>query len=145
MTVIKDGYHGDTSRMYFVGEPGIPARRLCEITYESMWRGIKEIKPGKRLGDIGHAIQQFAEKHGYSVVRELLRSQHRHKLPRRTTSASLRRSPYGVNAEAGMVFTVKPMINAGKRDTEQMADGWTIVTEGSSLSAQWERTGIGDR
>jgi methionyl aminopeptidase len=140
VTVIKDGYHGDTSRMYFVGEPGIPARRLCEITYESMWRGIEEIKPGKRLGDIGHAIQQFAEKHGYSVVREFCGHGIGTNFHEEPQVLHYGKAHTGLTLEAGMVFTVEPMINAGKAPIRQMADGWTIVTKDHSLSAQWEHT-----
>ena len=114
VTVIKDQYHGDTSRMYYVGEPGIQARRLCEITYESMWRGIEEIKPGKHLGDIGHAIQQFAESHGYSVVREFCGHGIGAKFHEEPQVLHYGRAGTGLELKAGMIFTVEPMINAGK-------------------------------
>jgi methionyl aminopeptidase len=140
ITVIKDGWHGDTSRMFFVGEPSIAARRLCEITYECMWLGIEAIRPGAHLGDVGAAIQAHAERHGFSVVREFCG----HGIGRR-----FHEEPqvlhYGRpgTLEAlvpGMIFTVEPMINAGRREIREMADGWTIVTKDHSLSAQWEHT-----
>ena len=140
VTVIKDGFHGDTSRMFCVGEPSIAARRLCEVTYEAMWLGIRQVRAGATLGDIGHAIQVFAEKHGYSVVREFCG----HGIGRR-----FHEEPqvlhYGKpgsldRLQAGMMFTVEPMINAGRRDIRELADGWTIVTKDHSLSAQWEHT-----
>ncbi|HEX8874241.1 MAG TPA: type I methionyl aminopeptidase [Nitrosospira sp.] len=140
ITVIKDGYHGDTSRMYYVGEPGIQARRLCEITYESMWRGIEEIRAGKQLGDIGHAIQRFAESHGYSIVREFCGHGIGTKFHEEPQVLHYGRPHTGLKLEAGMVFTVEPMVNAGKAPIRQMADGWTIVTKDHSLSAQWEHT-----
>ncbi|MDE2366173.1 MAG: type I methionyl aminopeptidase [Betaproteobacteria bacterium] len=140
VTVIKDGYHGDTSRMYYVGEPGIQARRLCEITYESMWRGIEEIRAGKQLGDIGHAIQRFAESQGYSIVREFCGHGIGTKFHEEPQVLHYGRAHTGLKLEAGMVFTVEPMVNAGKAPIRQMADGWTIVTKDHSLSAQWEHT-----
>jgi methionyl aminopeptidase len=140
VTVIKEEYHGDTSRMYYVGEPGNPARRLCEITYESMWRGIEEIKPGKHLGDIGHAIQSFAESHGYSVVKEFCGHGIGAKFHEEPQVLHYGRVGTGLELKAGMIFTVEPMINAGKAGIRQMADGWTIVTKDHSLSAQWEHT-----
>ncbi|SEP11286.1 type I methionyl aminopeptidase [Nitrosovibrio sp. Nv6] len=140
VTVIKEGYHGDTSRMYYVGQPVNPARRLCEITYESMWRGIEEIKPGKHLGDIGHAIQTFAESHGYSVVREFCGHGIGAKFHEEPQVLHYGRAGTGLELKAGMIFTVEPMINAGKAGIRQMADGWTIVTKDHSLSAQWEHT-----
>ncbi|SCY52893.1 methionine aminopeptidase, type I [Nitrosospira sp. Nl5] len=140
VTVIKNAYHGDTSRMYYVGEPGIQARRLCEITYESMWRGIEEIKPGKRLGDIGQAIQQFAESHGCSVVREFCGHGIGAKFHEEPQVLHYGRAGTGLQLKTGMIFTVEPMINAGKAAIRQMADGWTIVTKDHSLSAQWEHT-----
>jgi methionyl aminopeptidase len=140
VTVIKDQYHGDTSRMFFVGEPGIQARRLSEITYESMWRGIEEIKPGKHLGDVGHAIQRFAEGQGYSVVREFCGHGIGAKFHEDPQVLHYGRPGTGLELKAGMIFTVEPMINAGKAPIRQMADGWTIVTKDHSLSAQWEHT-----
>jgi methionyl aminopeptidase len=140
VTVIKDQYHGDTSRMFFVGEPGIQAKRLCEITYESMWRGIEEIKPGKHLGDVGHAIQRFAESQGYSVVREFCGHGIGAKFHEDPQVLHYGHPGTGLELKAGMIFTVEPMINAGKAPIRQMADGWTIVTKDHSLSAQWEHT-----
>jgi methionyl aminopeptidase len=140
VTVIKDAYHGDTSRMYYVGEPRIQAKRLCEITYESMWRGIEEIKSGKHLGDIGHAIQQFAEGHGYGVVKEFCGHGIGTKFHEEPQVLHYGRAGTGIELKAGMIFTVEPMINAGKAAIRQMADGWTIVTKDHSLSAQWEHT-----
>jgi methionyl aminopeptidase len=140
VTVIKDQYHGDTSRMFYVGEPGIQARRLCEVTYECMWRGIEEIRPGKHLGDIGQAIQSFAEGHGYSVVREFCGHGIGSKFHEEPQVLHYGRAGTGLELKAGMVFTVEPMINAGKAPIRQMADGWTIVTKDHSLSAQWEHT-----
>jgi len=140
VTVIKDQYHGDTSRMFYVGEPGIQAKRLCEVTYECMWRGIDEIKPGKHLGDIGQAIQRFAESHGYSVVREFCGHGIGAKFHEEPQVLHYGRAGTGLELKAGMIFTVEPMINAGKAPIRQMADGWTIVTKDHSLSAQWEHT-----
>jgi methionyl aminopeptidase len=140
VTVIKDQYHGDTSRMFYVGEPGIQARRLSEVTYECMWRGIEEIKPGKHLGDVGHAIQRFAESQGYSVVREFCGHGIGAKFHEDPQVLHYGRPGTGLELKPGMIFTVEPMINAGKAPIRQMADGWTIVTKDHSLSAQWEHT-----
>ena len=140
VTVIKDGYHGDTSRMYYVGEAPIQAKRLCEITYESMWRGIDEIKPNKHLGDIGYAIQNFAENLGCSVVKEFCGHGIGTKFHDDPQVLHYGRAGTGLQLKAGMIFTVEPMINAGKASIRQMADGWTIVTKDHSLSAQWEHT-----
>jgi methionyl aminopeptidase len=140
VTVIKDGWHGDTSRMYVVGEGSIAAKRLCTFTYEAMWRGITKVKPGIRLGDIGHAIQTFAENAGFSVVREFCGhgiGSRFHEEPQ-----VLHYGKPGTLDELvpGMVFTIEPMINAGRREIREMGDGWTIVTRDRSLSAQWEHT-----
>jgi methionyl aminopeptidase len=140
ITVIKDGYHGDTSRMFYVGEPSIQAKRLCEITYECMWLGIAKVKPGAALGDIGHAIQTYAEKQGYSVVREFCGHGIGKKFHEDPQILHYGRPGAGLKLQAGMMFTVEPMINAGKRDIKQLNDGWTIVTKDHSLSAQWEHT-----
>ena len=141
VTVIKNDYHGDTSRMYYVGEPPIQAKRLCEITYESMWRGIEEIKPGKYLGDIGHAIQSFAESRGCSIVREFCGHGIGTEFHEDPQVLHYGRAGTGLQLKAGMIFTVEPMINAGKAPIRQLADGWTIVTKDHSLSAQWEQIG----
>ncbi len=140
ITVIKDGYHGDTSRMFCVGEPSIQARRLCEITYECMWLGIAKVKPGATLGDIGHTIQSYAEKNGYSVVREFCGHGIGKKFHEDPQVLHYGRPGAGLKLQAGMIFTIEPMINAGKRDIKQLNDGWTIVTKDHSLSAQWEHT-----
>ncbi|TAK91985.1 MAG: type I methionyl aminopeptidase [Burkholderiaceae bacterium] len=140
VTVIKDGYHGDTSRMFSIGEPSIAARRLSEITFECMWLGIAKVRPGATLGDIGHVIQQYAEKNGYSVVREFCGhgiGKQFHEDPQ-----VLHYGKPGTleTLKAGMTFTIEPMINAGRRDIRELGDGWTIVTKDHSLSAQWEHT-----
>ncbi len=140
ITTIKNGWHGDTSRMFCVGEPSIQAKRLCDITYECMWSGIRQVKPGVTLGDIGFAIQRHAEKNGYSVVREFCGhgiGQVFHEDPQ---VLHYGKPGAGLKLKTGMVFTIEPMINAGKRDIRQLGDGWTIVTKDHSLSAQWEHT-----
>jgi methionyl aminopeptidase len=140
ITVIKDGYHGDTSRMFYVGQPSIQARRLCDVTYECMWRGIESVKPGAALGDIGYAIQTHAEHNGYSVVREFCGHGIGARFHEEPQILHYGRPGTGMRLEAGMTFTIEPMINAGKPDIRQLADGWTIVTKDHSLSAQWEHT-----
>jgi len=140
ITVIKDGYHGDTSRMFCIGEPSIQAKRLCEVTYQCMWRGIEAVKPGAHLGDVGYAIQYHAESHGYSVVREFCGhgiGQQFHEEPQ---VLHYGRPGTGLPLTPGMTFTIEPMINAGKPGIRQLNDGWTIVTKDHSLSAQWEHT-----
>jgi methionyl aminopeptidase len=140
VTVIKDGYHGDTSRMYFVGESSIAARRLCEVTYDCMWLGIEQVRPGATIGDIGHAIQTHAEKHGYSVVREFCGHGIGRKFHEEPQILHYGKPGTLEKLVAGMTFTVEPMINAGRREIKELADGWTIVTKDHSLSAQWEHT-----
>ena len=140
VTVIKDGWHGDTSRMFYVGEPSVQARRLCEVTYECMWKGIDVIRPGATLGDIGFAIQKHAESNGFSVVREFCGHGIGKRFHEEPQILHYGRAGQGLKLQAGMTFTVEPMINAGKRDIRQLADGWTIVTADHSLSAQWEHT-----
>jgi methionyl aminopeptidase len=140
VTVIKDGWHGDSSRMFLVGEVSIAARRLAAITYDAMWHGIMQVKPGAHLGDIGHAIQRFAEGLGFSVVREFCGhgiGERFHEDPQ-----VLHYGKPGTLEELkpGMTFTIEPMINAGRREIKEMGDGWTIVTKDHSLSAQWEHT-----
>ncbi len=140
ITVIKDGWHGDTSRMFQVGETSIAAKRLCAMTYDAMWHGIVQVKPGARLGDIGWAIQKFAESNGFSVVREFCGhgiGQGFHEEPQ---VLHYGKPGTGEELKAGMTFTIEPMINAGRRDIKEMGDGWTIVTKDHSLSAQWEHT-----
>jgi len=140
ITTIKDGWHGDTSRMFCVGEPSIQARRLCEVTYQAMWRGIRTVKQGARLGDIGHAIQSFVEPLGYSVVREFCGHGLGRKFHEEPQVLHYGKAGTGIELEAGMIFTIEPMINAGKAAIKQLGDGWTIVTKDHSLSAQWEHT-----
>jgi methionyl aminopeptidase len=140
VTVIKDGWHGDTSRMYYVGEPSVQAKRLCEVTYECMWKGIDVVRPGATLGDIGFAIQKHAEANGFSVVREFCGHGIGKRFHEEPQILHYGRPGQGMKLAAGMTFTVEPMINAGKRDIRQLADGWTIVTADHSLSAQWEHT-----
>ena len=140
ITVIKDGFHGDTSRMFYVGEPSIQARRLCEIIYESMWLGIKKVKPGNFLGDIGFVIQNHAEKNGFSVVREFCGHGIGKVFHEDPQVLHYGNPGQGLKLIAGMVFTIEPMINAGKKDIKMLSDGWTVVTKDRSLSAQWEHT-----
>jgi methionyl aminopeptidase len=140
ITVIKDGYHGDTSRMYYAGEPSIQAKRLCNITFEAMWRGILKVKPGAYLGDVGHAIQTYAENQGYSIVREFCGHGIGKRFHEEPQVLHYGRPATGVKLTPGMIFTIEPMINAGRREIRQLGDGWTIVTRDHSLSAQWEHT-----
>ncbi len=140
VTVIKDGYHGDTSRMYFVGEPSIAARRLSEVTYDCMWLGIAQVRPGATIGDIGHAIQVHAEQNGYSVVREFCGHGIGRKFHEEPQILHYGKPGTLETLVAGMIFTIEPMINAGRREIKELADGWTIVTKDHSLSAQWEHT-----
>jgi methionyl aminopeptidase len=140
VTVIKDGWHGDTSRMFIVGDGSIAAKRLCSITYEAMWRGIVKVKPGARLGDIGHAIQTFAENQGFSIVREFCGHGIGQKFHEEPQVLHYGRPGTLEELVPGMVFTIEPMINAGRREIRETGDGWTIVTKDRSLSAQWEHT-----
>lgn len=141
ITVItQSGYYGDTSRMFSIGEPSILAKRLSQITYECMWLGIAQVKPGCTLGDIGHAIQSHAEHAGYSVVREYCGhgiGQVFHDEPQ---IVHYGKPGLGEKLHEGMTFTIEPMINAGKRDIRTMPDQWTVKTKDRSLSAQWEHT-----
>jgi methionyl aminopeptidase len=140
VTVIKDGWHGDTSRMFVVGEGSIAARRLCQMTYEAMWHGIVKVKPGARLGDIGHTIQTFAEANGFSVVREFCGHGIGQKFHEEPQVLHYGRPGTLEELVPGMVFTIEPMINIGKREIRETGDGWTIVTKDRTLSAQWEHT-----
>ncbi|PZQ19767.1 MAG: type I methionyl aminopeptidase [Rhodanobacter denitrificans] len=140
VTVIRDGWHGDTSRMYFVGQPSVLARRLVDTTLEAMLRGIAQVRPGATLGDIGHAIQRHAESNGFSVVREYCGhgiGQIYHEDPQ---VLHYGQAGAGLRLEKGMTFTIEPMLNAGKPQTRLLPDGWTVVTRDHSLSAQWEHT-----
>ncbi|MFA6015849.1 MAG: type I methionyl aminopeptidase [Gallionellaceae bacterium] len=140
ITTIKNGYHGDTSRMFYVGEPSIQAKRLCESTHEAMWRGIRAVKQGATLGDIGYAIQSFVEGLGYSVVREFCGHGIGKKFHEEPQVLHYGKPNSGKRLEAGMIFTIEPMVNAGKAGIKQLGDGWTVVTKDHSLSAQWEHT-----
>jgi methionyl aminopeptidase len=140
VTVIRDGYHGDTSRMYCVGKPPVLAERLVRVTHEAMWTAIELVRPGARLGDIGHAIQKRAEAEGFSVVREYCGhgiGRIYHEDPQ---VLHYGQPDTGTQLREGMTFTIEPMINAGKRHVQLMKDGWTVVTKDHSLSAQWEHT-----
>jgi len=140
ITTIKEGYHGDTSRMFYVGEPSIQARRLCESTYEAMWRGIRTVKAGSTLGNIGHAVQSFAEGLSYSIVKEFCGHGIGKKFHEEPQVLHYGKPNSGIRLEAGMIFTIEPMVNAGKAAIKQLGDGWTVVTKDHSLSAQWEHT-----
>jgi methionyl aminopeptidase len=138
VAVIKDGWYGDTSRMYFVGEPGLLARRLVRTTYQAMRAGILAVRPGATLGDVGHAIQSVAHREGFSVVREFCGHGIGTVYHDEPQVLHYGRPGTGLVLEPGMIFTVEPMLNAGKPGTKQLADGWTVVTKDRSLSAQWE-------
>jgi methionyl aminopeptidase len=140
VTVIRDGFHGDTSRMYFVGNAAIHARRLTSACHEAMWEGIRQVKPGARLGDIGHAIQTYAERDGFSVVREYCGHGIGRVYHEDPQVLHYGKPGTGLELATGMTFTIEPMINAGKRDVRLLPDGWTVVTKDQSLSAQWEHT-----
>ena len=140
VTVIKEGFHGDTSRMYFVGKPAVQAQRLTESCFEAMWRGIEQVRPGAHLGDIGHAIQILAESRNFSVVREYCGhgiGRIYHEDPQVLHYGE---PGTGLELKTGMTFTIEPMINAGRRHVRLLPDGWTVVTKDHSLSAQWEHT-----
>jgi methionyl aminopeptidase len=140
VTVIKDGWHGDTSRMYFVGTPSEQVQRLVDTTYSAMMAGIRAVRPGARLGDVGHAIQKLAEAAGYSVVRDYCGHGIGRVYHEDPQVLHYGRPDTGLVIKEGMTFTVEPMINAGGPDTDGLKDGWTVVTADGSLSAQWEHT-----
>ena len=140
ITVIKDGYHGDTSKMFVVGKPSIMAERLIRVTQECMYLGLKKVKNGVRLGDIGHVIQQHAEKHSYSVVREYCGHGIGREMHEEPQILHYGKAGTGLTLKPGMVFTIEPMINQGDRRVKQKSDGWTVVTKDKKLSAQWEHT-----
>lgn len=140
ITVIKDGYHGDTSRMFFIGEPSIRAKRLVDICKQCMQAGIDLVRPGIRLGDIGHVIQKHAEGNGFSVVREYCGHGIGRVFHEEPQVLHYGQPDTGMTLEAGMTFTIEPMLNAGKKETRLMPDQWTVVTRDRSLSAQWEHT-----
>ena len=138
VTVIKDGWHGDTSRMYCVGTPSVMAKRLVDVTREAMWRGIRAVKPGATLGDVGHAIQQYAEAERFSVVREYCGHGIGKVYHDEPQVLHYGRPGEGLVLKPGMTFTIEPMINEGTRYTRVLPDGWTVVTKDRKLSAQWE-------
>ena len=140
ITVIKDGFHGDTSRIFHVGRPSIKARRLARITFEAMWAGIRQIAPGKRLGDIGHAIQTLAESRGLSIVREYCGHGIGRVFHEPPNVLHHGKPDTGMTLREGMTITVEPMINEGRPETRLLPDGWTVVTRDRKLSAQWEHT-----
>jgi methionyl aminopeptidase len=140
ITVIKGGFHGDTSRMFFVGKPTIQAKRLAHVAYEGMWLGIEQIAPGKRLGDIGHAVQQHIEKNRFSIVREYCGHGIGRVFHEDPQVLHYGQAGTGYVLREGMTLTVEPMVNAGKRNVKLLPDGWTVVTKDHKLSAQWEHT-----
>ena len=140
ITVIKDSYHGDTSKMFFVGEATIKAKRLVKITQECLYLGIKEVAPGAHLGDIGHAIQKYAESNGFSVVQEFCGHGIGRNFHEDPQVLHYGKPGAGEEIKAGMIFTIEPMINQGKRYVKVLPDGWTAVTKDHSLSAQFEHT-----
>ncbi|MEN8205955.1 MAG: type I methionyl aminopeptidase [Pseudomonadota bacterium] len=140
ITVIKDGFHGDTSKMFFAGEPTVAAARLARISHECMKIGIDMVKPGIRLGDIGYAIQQHAESQHYSIVREYCGHGIGREFHEDPQVLHYGKPGTGMTLEPGMTFTIEPMVNAGKRYTKLLPDGWTVVTKDHNLSAQWEHT-----
>lgn len=140
ITLEKNGYIADSSKMYMIGDVSPQARKLVKETYNALWKGIKQVKPGARLGDIGHAVQQHAESHGYSVVREYCGhgiGQEMHEDPQ---VLHVGRAGTGMMLKEGMTFTIEPMINQGTHRTKTKKDGWTVVTRDKKLSAQWEHT-----
>jgi methionyl aminopeptidase len=140
ITVIKDGYHGDTSAMFLVGKVDTHAERLVRITQECLYRAIELVRPGARLGDIGCVIQQHAEGNYYTVVREYCGHGIGAQFHEEPQVLHYGRPGTGLRLEPGLIFTIEPMVNAGRREVRELADGWTIVTKDHSLSAQWEHT-----
>jgi len=140
VTVIKNGWHGDTSRMYFVGTPSVMAKRLVDVTREALFRGIRAVKPGATLGDVGHAIQTYAEAQRFSVVREYCGHGIGMVYHDEPQVLHFGRPGEGIVLAEGMTFTIEPMINEGSHRTKILPDGWTVVTKDRKLSAQWEHT-----
>lgn len=140
ITVIKDGLHGDSSRMFHVGKANVQGKRVADIAREALWRGIAEVKPGSQLGDIGHAIQTYVESHRCSVVREYCGHGIGRVFHEDPQVLHYGRPGTGIELQPGMTFTIEPMVNAGKRGVRLLPDGWTVVTKDHSLSAQWEHT-----
>ena len=140
ITVIKDDFHGDTSKMFAIGKPTILANRLIDTTYDALWTGIREVKPGAYLGDIGHSIQTLVEAAGYSIVREYCGHGIGRRFHEDPQVLHYGKRGTGVQLQPGMCFTIEPMVNAGKRDIKTLPDNWTVVTKDRKLSAQWEHT-----
>lgn len=140
ITVVKDEFHGDTSKMFFVGEPSVLAKRLSEVCKQCLLKGIELVKPGTRLGDIGHAIQAHAESHNFSVVREYCGHGIGRQFHEEPQVLHYGQANTGIELVPGMTFTIEPMINAGRKETRLLSDNWTVVTRDHSLSAQWEHT-----
>ncbi len=140
ITVIKDGYHGDTSKMFFIDEPPIPAKRVSAVAHECMKRGIALVKPGTQLGDIGHVIQQHAEANNFSIVREYCGHGIGKGFHEDPQVLHYGKPGTGITLEPGMIFTIEPMVNAGRRNVKLLSDNWTVVTKDHSASAQWEHT-----
>lgn len=140
VTLIKDGFHGDSSRMYFAGEPSIRAQRLSDVAEKAMYNGIDQVAPGATLGDVGAAIQKYVESQRCSVVREYCGHGIGRGFHEEPQVLHYGKPGSGLTLEAGMAFTIEPMVNAGKRHVKQLPDGWTVVTKDHSLSAQWEHT-----
>ncbi|MBK1692308.1 type I methionyl aminopeptidase [Ectothiorhodospira mobilis] len=140
ITVIHEGYHGDTSRMFIVGKPSVKAQRVVDVAHEALWRGIHQVAPGVRLGDIGHAIQTYVEAQRCSVVREYCGHGIGREFHEDPQVLHFGKPGEGLELRPGMTFTIEPMVNLGKRHTKVLADGWTVVTKDHSLSAQWEHT-----
>jgi methionyl aminopeptidase len=140
ITVIKDGFHGDTSKMYFVGDPPIMARRVTQVSHECLLIGIEMVKPGVRLGDMGYAIQRHAESCNFTIVREYCGHGIGREFHEEPQVLHYGKPGTGMVLEPGMTFTIEPMVNAGRRHTRLLPDGWTVVTKDHSASAQWEHT-----
>ena len=140
ITVIKDGYHGDTSEMFIIGKPSVLSEKLCRVAQECLYLGIKMVKPGVKLGDIGNAIEKHAHAHRYSVVQEYCGHGIGEEFHEEPQVLHYGKAGTGLELKEGMIFTIEPMINAGKRHSRLLADEWTVVTKDKSLSAQWEHT-----
>ncbi|MDF1585779.1 type I methionyl aminopeptidase [Marinimicrococcus flavescens] len=140
VTVVLDGWYGDTSRMYWVGAASEAARRLCQVTFEALWRGIRAVRPGATLGDLGHAVQVHAEAHGCSVVRDYCGHGIGRRFHQPPTVLHHGKPGRGMSLEPGMSFTIEPMLNLGGHEVDVLEDGWTVVTKDASLSAQFEHT-----
>jgi len=140
VTVVLDGWHGDSSRMYFAGNPALKAKRLCRVTFESLWKGIEQVRAGATLGDVGHAIQRHAEAHRCAVVRDYCGHGIGRVFHDAPSVLHFGKPGEGQLLEAGMIFTIEPMINLGTFETKLLSDGWTVVTKDRQLSAQFEHT-----